>query len=232
MNATTTVDERLDLLTAQVERMAAELERQRFERERWSELSAELAPLARGALERASVELEAKDVELSGAELVGMLESLIRSLPTLRRSLDQLEALSELAGELSELSGPALERATRAFAELDERGYLTFAKGGIDVVDRVVTEFDEDDIEALGDNIVLILNTVKEMTQPEVMQMLRRTFTTVQADELTEAEEPPGLLALLREMRSAEARRGLARLVRMLRSMGTQDKNTTQEVAS
>lgn len=231
MTATTTVDERIDALTAQVERMAAELERQRFERERWTELSADLAPLARSALERASAELEFKEVELSGPELVGLLEALVRSLPTLRRSLDQLEGLAELAGELSELSGPAFERLTGAFAELDERGYLTFAKGGIDVVDRVVTEFDQDDIDALGDNIVLILNTVKDMTQPEVMQMLRRTFTTVQSDE-QESVEPPGLLALLREMRTAEARRGLARLVRMLRSIGTQEQTTRQEIAS
>jgi uncharacterized protein YjgD (DUF1641 family) len=231
VTATTTVDERLEVLTAQVERMAAELERQRFERERWTELSADLAPLARSALERASAELEFKDLELSGAELVGVLESLIRSLPALRRSLDQLEGLAELAGELSELSGPAFERLTEAFAELDERGYVSFAKGGIDVVDRVVTSFDEDDIEALGDNIVLILNTVKDMTQPEVMQMLRRTFTTVQSDEQAPAE-PPGLFALLREMRSTEARRGLARLVRMLRSIGTQEQTTRQEIAS
>ena len=33
----------------------------------------------------------------------------------------------------------------------------------------MVTSFGEDDVAALGDNVVLILNTLKEMTQPEVM---------------------------------------------------------------
>ena len=37
------------------------------------------------------------------------------------------------------------------------------------IADRVVTEFTEEDVKALGDNVVTILNAVKEMTQPEVM---------------------------------------------------------------
>jgi uncharacterized protein YjgD (DUF1641 family) len=84
----------------------------------------------------------------------------------------------------------------------------------------VVTAFTEEDVEALGDNIVLILQTVREMTQPEVMQMLQRTFTSVQDDEHVEPTEPPGAFALLREMRKPEVRRGLSRALHMLSSLG------------
>ena len=105
-------------------------------------------------------------------------------------------------------------------ASLDERGYFDIGRSGLGVIDRVVTSFTEEDVEALGDNIVLILQTVREMTQPEVMQMLQRTFTTVQNEELVEPTEPPGTLALLREMRQPEVRRGLSKALHMLRSLG------------
>jgi hypothetical protein len=75
-----------------------------------------------------------------------------------------------------------------------------------------MTSFGPDDLEALGDNVVLILETVKEMTQPEIMTMLRRTAHLV-GEHPDEPAEPPSVLALARELRDPEVRRGLARVL-------------------
>ena len=112
-----------------------------------------------------------------------------------------------------------MDSASRLLAEAEARGYIEFARSGAGVVDRVVTSFSEEDVEALGDNIVLILETVKEMTQPEVMRMMQSTFHEVAEVEDVDGE-PPGLFALMREMRDPQVRRGLARLIAVLRSMG------------
>jgi len=66
---------------------------------------------------------------------------------------------------------------------------------------------------------VLILGSVKEITQPEVMGMLRRTASTAQHLE-GEQGAPPSLLSLLRRMREPPTRRGLARILAMLHSVG------------
>jgi uncharacterized protein YjgD (DUF1641 family) len=108
--------------------------------------------------------------------------------------------------------------ATDRLAELERRGYFDFVRSGAGVIDRIVTTYTEDDVEALGDNIVLILDTVKEMTQPEVMTMLRRTFHTVGDSEAI--SEPPSTFALLKQMRDPQVRLGLARVLTMLRSVG------------
>ena len=88
--------------------------------------------------------------------------------------------------------------------------------------------FGPEDVEALGDNIVLILNTVKEMTQPEVMTMLRRTAISAQSIDSSLAE-PPSLLALAREMREPEVRRGLGRTLSVLRTVGAEQTVTAPE---
>jgi uncharacterized protein YjgD (DUF1641 family) len=128
-----------------------------------------------------------------------------------------LPALMTMAGK-EVVEGPALEAVTGRLAAADEKGYFAFARAGAGIADRVVTSFTEEDVEALGDNIVLILNTVKEMTQPEVMGMLRRTIHTVQDQDDT--GEPPSMFALVKEMRDPQVRRGLARMLAALRSMG------------
>lgn len=134
---------------------------------------------------------------------------------------------SELIGDLSPVASQGMASLSRALAEAEARGYVGFARSGLGVVDRVVTSFDESDIEALSDNIVLILETLKEMTQPEVMQLLKSTVHQIQ--EVEEPHEPPSLLALLRELRTVEARRGLYRLVVALRSLGAPSPPTQTE---
>ena len=39
-------------------------------------------------------------------------------------------------------------------------------------MDQVVTSFGEEDVKQLGDNVVLILNTVKSLTQPEMLNLV------------------------------------------------------------
>ncbi|MFO7548662.1 MAG: DUF1641 domain-containing protein [Acidimicrobiia bacterium] len=220
-----TVDERLDLLAAQVSFLVDEARRGREQRERWAELSHDLAPLARQGMQSATRELGEIDVTLE--DLARMFRTLLSSLPTLEASLRQLESLAELGRDVAPLSTLAVGSLTDRLQVFEERGYFDFARAGAGVVDRVVTSFTEEDVEALGDNIVLILNTVKEMTQPEVMLFLRRTINTVQGQE--EQGPPPSMLGLLKEMRDPEVRRGLSRLLSMLRSMGEEPPAGTDD---
>ncbi len=215
---TPTIEERLDRMALQLEVLTDEVMRQRASRERWSELTEVVTPIASQAMDTMSTELE--DLDLSLDDLARFARTAAATLPTLERLLAQVPVVAELVEVAAPLGRPVMDSATDAMATLDERGYFDLARSGLGVLDRVVTSFTEEDVEALGDNIVLILQTVREMTQPEVMQMFQRTFTTVQEGEHGESGEPPGAFALLKEMRNPEVRRGLNKALHMLRSLG------------
>jgi hypothetical protein len=213
---TQTTEERLEQLSRQVAFLVADAERRNAERERWSELTHDLAPIGKQAMGTMTETFEELDVSLE--DLARFARTMVDALPVIESAVAQLGSLAELGGTVTELSGPALEAVTGRLAAADEKGYFAFARAGAGIADRVVTSFTEEDVEALGDNIVLILNTVKEMTQPEVMGMLRRTIHTVQDQDDT--GEPPSMFALVKEMRDPQVRRGLARMLAALRSMG------------
>lgn len=158
--------------------------------------------------------------------LVEQLDRLSLQMTEISEELERQREMREMLLGLTELAGPVMQMLTVRAAELEEKGYFTFAQGGIEIADRVVTSFSEDDIKALGDNIVLILNTVKEMTQPEVMSLLSRTAVEVQEIEDSPAGPPPSTFALLRQMRDPEVRRGLTRALSVLRSLGSQAPTT------
>lgn len=212
------VEERLDRIEMLLGEMARELAAQRAGRERWSELAADATPIARQALASVGETLDESGITLE--QLSSFLVSLATAMPMLQNLLDQLESLAELTGTVSSYLPEATTAITNRMTDLDERGYFRFVGAGAGVVDRVVTSFSEEDVVALGDNIVLILNTVKEMTQPEVMSMLQRTFESVQEEEAQFEKTPPGALALLKEMREPDVRRGLNKVIHMLRSVG------------
>ena len=89
---------------------------------------------------------------------------------------------------MSPLAEQVMDVATDRLVQVDQKGYFTFAKSGIRVVDQIVTNFSDDDVQALGDNVVLILNTVKELTQPEIMAVLGRMIEAVQRQQAADGD--------------------------------------------
>ena len=213
------VDERLAALSAQLEQISNELHQQRQERQRWSELVQDLEPIAGQAMTMATRHLDADPIEI--AELASLARALIRDAPVLEAWLRPLRAMSALADEIGPLATPAVASLTARLQQLDERGYFSFAREAAGVLDQVVGSFSEDDVRLLGENIVLILQTVKQMTQPEVMTMLRRTALTVQEAQVGGSDEAPSTLALLRQLRDPLVRRGFAQMLTTLRALGT-----------
>ena len=164
--------------------------------------------------------------------LLDRLDRLSLQMTEIQEELAEQRQFRESLLQLTELSGPVMDILMARMAELEAKGYFTFAQGGLGIVDRVVTSFSEEDLEALGDNVVLILNTVKEMTQPEVMHLLSRTAIEVQEVEDSPAGPPPSTFALLKQMRDPDVRRGLARTLTVLRSLGSQPADSPTAVTA
>ena len=207
----------VDRLSAQMDFITAELLAQREARERWSELVETLVPVTRGAMDVATREMQELSQDVTIDDVTRFARTLARSLPQIEALIAQLDSLSELTETVTSLSGAGVAKLTDTLQAADEKGYFAFAREGSRIADRVVTEYSEEDVRALGDNVVTILNAVKEMTQPEVMGLVQRSVVQVQ-----EPMEPPSMFALLKSMRDPQTRRGLARVMAMLHTVGEQ----------
>jgi uncharacterized protein YjgD (DUF1641 family) len=84
------------------------------------------------------------------------------------------------------------------------------------VLEKIVTEFDEEDVRALGDNIVTILTTVRNMTQPEVLSFANNAVTAIQP---VEPVENVSTLQLLRSLSDPQVRKGMARLLNIVKTL-------------
>jgi len=213
------LEAKLDRLTEHVEFLADQAREDALRREIMSELISDMSPIAAQAMSTMTGKLDTTDLDF--AKVMRLLKRVAESAEVLDATLAQLQSAHSLVEDIMPLTGEAFGKVATALADLEHRGYFTFAREGFAVFDRVVTTYDEKDIRALGDNIVVILDTVKQMTQPEVMTMLSRTVDSMEDVDA----EPASLFKLARQMRDPEIKRGLARLLGMLRTMGTTDPN-------
>jgi len=217
------LNQKIDALAAQVQYLTEQAQIAERARQQREELMHDLMPVANSAMRIATEHLQEVEAYVNPADLIRLLKKLARAAPYIEQALDQLDGVKDLLDVAMPLSKDMFGKAERALDAADRKGYFVFARSGMQIIDNIVTSFSEEDIRQLGDNIVLILRTVKEMTQPEVMNFLRNTVTLAEQ----EAEGPVDISyrALLRQLRDPNTRRGLALTMRMLSGIGAQAGN-------
>jgi len=121
-----------------------------------------------------------------------------------------LESFSNFLDDAAPLQKAAFHQLLSNLEELDRRGYFAFAAEAQKIVERIVTEFSEEDVRQLGENIVTILTTVRNFTQPEILSALNTALAVYHHLDVGKVEDEVSYFKLLREARSPEVRRGLA----------------------
>jgi uncharacterized protein YjgD (DUF1641 family) len=214
------LNQKIDALTAQVAYLADQAQIAERQRQDRAELVRDLTPIANEAFRLTVEQLEEVQEYIDLGDLLRLFKRLMRNGRNLEKILDQLESLADLAETLGPLADEAFGKAVDTLTEYEHKGYFTFARGGMRIVDNVVTSFSAEDVDRLGDNVVLILNTVKDMTQPEIMNFVRNTLLVAER----EVEKPVDIstLGLLRQMRDPAVRRGLALTMSVMRVIGSQ----------
>lgn len=204
------VEAKLDLLLEQV----THLNRRAIAME---ELGSEGARIAKEALVVMQDELSDVEDQFNSEQLALLTRKLMRSTPRLIGMLDTLESVDSLMTEVGPLGKAVLADLIEHLQLAEERGYFRLLRGGMDLVDRVATHYTQEDIDKLSDNIVFILDTVKRMTQPEILGTVNQAIEVL--DNPGDDVQPMGLWGLMRAMRDPEIQNGVGVLMAVLRQV-------------
>ncbi len=147
------------------------------------------------------------------AEINRKLDSVVEVTDDLSRKLESVEDLQE---DLVPVAHEGILIAYRKLHELEQAGVIDFIKEAAGVFHTISTSFSPADVQALGDNVVHILRTVRNLTQPEVLDLADKA-----AGALREAPpEPMGRMGMIRSLKDPEVRRGLTMFLTVLRELG------------
>lgn len=208
------LEDKIDVMSAQMDLLVEELREQRLRRQQWDDLRSDLAPIAGEAMTLASNELEAIQEWVQPEDLLHLLRRILRNINNIEDSISRYESFMDFLDDAGPLTSEAVTKILTTLDDFEQRGYFEFANAAFGIVERIVTTYSREDVEALGDNIVQMLDIVKDLTQPEMLAAAQRLLDAVQRQQAAaelEPAEPPGLIALAGQMRDPEVRRGLAR---------------------
>ncbi|HMV68552.1 MAG TPA: DUF1641 domain-containing protein, partial [Myxococcota bacterium] len=150
-----------------------------------------------------------RDLELA-ATLARVEDKLDRVLAAQRWTDDLIAEMTPVAREVIRAGGVTL-------GDLEARGYFAVGAELLALVDRVIAAYGPGEVRQLAEHVVAILDTVRHLTQPDLLAAVNEAGDLVQrADEV----RPVGVFGAVAATRDEEVQRGLGVAVELLRHLG------------
>ena len=172
------------------------------------------------ALDDHEVVIDPDQLRELGIRLTQNIGNFVAILDTLGSILDLMRDAGPIANEM------AID-ATRKLHEFEKKGYFEFIRELGQIVDNIVTHYGVEDVRLLADNVVAILDTVKNLTQPE---MLKSVDNAVKVFASLETEGIPqySLFRVMREMNKPEMKKALGFFVTFMKNLSQNNIHQNQ----
>lgn len=215
------IQNQIDEINKKLDVILEEIELQRRHRREMEDLKDDLMRVGTDLYKTAVDELEELSDSFDTKDLLYLGKKLLRNVNTINRVVEQLESVNDFMKDFAPLSRDGIIDLMNKLDEYDRKGYFEFMKEGGRIVDNIVTSFKPEDARALADNIVTILETVRNLTQPDMLHSLNSAVNVYKNLDI-EITEKVSFFGLLKELNTPEMKKGLAFAVQFLKNMANE----------
>jgi uncharacterized protein YjgD (DUF1641 family) len=132
-----------------------------------------------------------------------------------------LESGKDLLSDLTPIVQQVGLDSIHMMNDFEKKGYFEFITQSMKIVDNIVTHFSTDDLQLLANNIVSILETVKTMTQPDMLKAINSALIVYKSIDMDNIEEY-SLFKAFRAMNSKEMKRGIGFMITFLQNISNE----------
>ena len=224
------IHERIDSLEKKLDIILEEIELQSRHRREMEDLKDDLTRVGKDLYQTAVVELEEVHDHLQTGDILYLGKKLLRNVNNLTAMFEKLESAKDFIDDVSPLMRESMIDFMKKMDEFDRKGYFEFLRELTKISDNIVTSFTVEDVKALGDNIVTILNTIKSLTQPDMLQAVNNAVSVYKHLDI-EVKEDVSIFGLIKELNKPEMKKGLAFAIKFLQNLAAQQSmNTLKEI--
>ena len=202
------LEQRIEALDKKMDLILEYVHHQKMNSNMVEDLIGDLSIIGKDAYDSTVRELDNRQVVLEPAELTSLAVSFLRNIGNINTVLETLEMAVDLGKEVGPIANEVIIDFTKQMNEFERKGYFSFIKEFGPVIDNIVTGFSPEDLRELSNNIVSILNTVKDMTQPEVLGTMQNAIKAFNSME-TDTVPSYSVWKLMRELNSPEMKKAL-----------------------
>jgi len=222
------MQEQIDAMNRKLDLVLEEIQAQREIRKNVSDLSADLYNVGKDMFSSAVTELDNAGVEIDGEAVKVLLLKIVRNIDSLNELFDMLESGYDLIRDISPILHQIGLDGIKAMNELEKKGYADFFKESGKIIDNIITHFSTEDVRLLAENIVTILETVKNLTQPEMLSAINNGLIVYKSLDVNNIPEY-SLFKAMRAMNSPELRKGLGFMITFLKNIATESEKEAKK---
>ncbi len=215
-------------LNAKLDIILEEIELQRRHRREMEDLKDDLMRVGKDVYKTAVEELDQLHDYVSSRDILHLGKYMLRNVNTISKVIQQLESAKDFLTDASPLMREYIVDFMAKLDEFDRKGYFEFMKEFGKVSDKIITSFNVEDIKNLGDNVVTILNTVKNLTQPDMLHTINNAVNVYKKLDI-KVTEKISFLSLLKELNDPETKKGITFAIRFLKNLANQQLETVKE---
>ncbi len=217
------INSRIDALESKIDLILDYVNQQRLKSTVVEDLTEDLAIIGKDFYDTAVEELDKRQVEIDPEEVTDLLISFARNIKHFKVLMNTLEMAFDLVDEIGPMANEAIIDFSKQLAIFEQKGYFTFFKSIFPIIDNVITGLTPKDMKDLADNIMVIINTIKDITQPE---MLKSIDNAVKVYGSLETENIPSysLWRFMREINSPEMKKAMGFGITFLKNMSKNDE--------
>lgn len=192
--------------------------------ETMDDLLADLSIIGKDAYMSAVAELDNQGIELNIDDIKTLMYMFIRNINNFSQVMGMFESIIDLLKDMGPIINEMGVDFTYKLHEMEKKGYFEFFKASSKIIENIVTSYSKEDVIALADNVVTILDTVKSLTQPEMLTAMNNALHVYQSMEISEIKEY-SLWKVFREMNTPEMKRGMGFIMTFLKNLSKETKN-------
>ncbi len=196
---------------------------QRLKADAIEDLISDLSIVGKDMYDASVEELDNRAVEIDPDELRNLGIGLLRNV----KNFNQLLVLFESANDFMKDAGPIANEViidlTKKLHEFEKKGYFEFFGEAANIIDNIVTHFSKEDVRMLADNIVVIMETLKNITQPDMLKSVDnavKVYGSLEMDNIPEYS----IWKLMRELNKPEMKKALGFTVTFLKNIANSGK--------
>jgi len=199
---------------------------QKLRSQRMDDLVADLSVIGKDAFKSTVAELDNQGIELNVDDIKHLIFKLIKNVDKFTYILTTLESAHDLIQDLGPVAREVIIDFIKKLHELEQKGYFEFFREFSTIIDNIVIHYSAEDARLLADNIVTIMDTLKNMTQPEMMSALNNALSIYQKLDVENIPEY-SIWKAMNELRTPEMKKGIGFLITFLKNMSAEKKQTS-----
>ena len=212
-------------LNQKVDMILDYVNQQRLKSQAIDDLVADASIIGKDVYDSTVKALDDHEVVLEPDELRELGIRLAQNVGNINTMLDTLGSAMDLMKDVGPIANEVIIDATKKLNEFEQKGYFEFMKEFGLIIDNIVVHYGVEDVRMLADNVVGMLDVVKNVTQPEMLKSIDnavRIFASLEMDDIPEYS----IFKVMREMNKPEMKRTLGFFMTFLKNMS---KNTNIE---